>query len=649
MLTKKVILIFLLLLSNLVLSQKTFNNEQDSILVYNAIDEAKLFGDNGNFIEAERIINEALNFKSVLQNENAKALVLYAKARLLMDKGEISMALELLDQCETIFSKNNRKEYLAKTRISKGQAYKRQLNYSEAIQNFNQASFYFIQENDSIGIALIYLNIGIIYKEIGQFELANQNYFSALKIYENLNEPSRVANCYNNIGNVYMQVENYDSAFYYMRKTLKLRLEYGDKTKLSYIYNNLSNIHLSLNNIDSAEYYVEKSIILKEELNNKTDLVNAYTSRANIAIIKSDYPNALKALEEAKLNLTDDTPLNIRSNLYRFFGDVYLELKDFKHSAENFNQHLIYNDSLEDINKSSGLLIDLMVFEAYKDSVRQEQTRRETELEELLFKNKELTLSNERRKTNFLIISLGIVFVMGILLFISFRRRLKESSKHQKILAEQNQELKRTLISKDEKEVLLKEIHHRVKNNLQIINSLIRLQTNFITPSNFEEKLKDTENRIRSMALIHEKLYQSQNLAKLSIRKYIEELCFTIMESYETKVHINFSFDIEEREFSIDSLIPMGLIINELLSNSIKYAFEGKESGEVRIQMNFDDKNTFLTIADNGMGADLTWDELKEDSLGLELVESLCDQLDGKMKLDTSCGFEFSFVFPPLS
>lgn len=649
MLIKKLILIFLLLLSNELLSQKTFSNEQDSILINNAIDEAKLFGDNGNFVEAERIINEALGLKPAEENELVKAVIIYAKARLLLDKGEISNALKLLDECESTFSKNNRKEYLAKTRISKGQAYKRQLNYSEAIQNFNQASFYFIHENDSTGIALIYLNIGIIYKEIGQFELANQNYFSALKIYENLNDPARVANCYNNIGNVYMQVENYDSAFYFMRKTLNLRLEYGDKTKLSYIYNNLSNIHLSLKNIDSAEYYVEKSIILKEELNNKTDLVNAYTSRANIAIFKSDYQGALKALEEAKFNLTDDTPLNTRSNLYRFFGDVYLELKDYKHSAENFSQHLLYNDSLEDINKSSGLLVDLMVFEAYKDSVRQEQTRRETELEELLFKNKELTLSNEQRKTNFLIISLGIVFVMGILLFISFRRRLKESSRHQKILAEQNQELKRTLISKDEKEVLLKEIHHRVKNNLQIINSLIRLQTNFITPSNFEEKLKDTENRIRSMALIHEKLYQSQNLAKLSIRKYIEELCFTIMESYETKVHINFSFDIEEREFSIDSLIPMGLIINELLSNSIKYAFEGKESGEVRIQMKFDDDNTYLTIADNGMGADLSWDELKEDSLGLELVESLCDQLDGKMKLDTSSGFEFSFVFPPLS
>ena len=151
------------------------------------------------------------------------------------------------------------------------------------------------------------------------------------------------------------------------------------------------------------------------------------------------------------------------------------------------------------------------------------------------------------------------------------------------------------------------------------------------------------------MSLIHEKLYKSSNLAKLKIKNYIQDLCFTILETYESDVKIDFSFEIEEQEFGIDTLIPLGLIINELLSNSIKYAFEGKTEGHIDIALSFSEDETVFILKDNGMGADLTWEELKEDSLGLELVESLTEQLDGKMDLETSTGFHYTFTFPLLS
>ena len=242
-----------------------------------------------------------------------------------------------------------------------------------------------------------------------------------------------------------------------------------------------------------------------------------------------------------------------------------------------------------------------------------------------------------------------LVIAIIAILFFSARKRLSQTKTHEKILEIQNEELKRTLISKEEKEILLKEVHHRVKNNLQIINSLIRLQSNFMNAKNFKEKLMETENRIRSMALIHEKLYKTGNLASLGIGNYIEELSFNIIESYENhNIKIKLSFDLEDREFSIDKLIPLGLIINEVLSNALKHAFYDRVEGNVWISLQSGITHSIMTIKDDGLGADLSIDELKEDSLGMELILSLTEQLDGELDINTSNGFEYIFSFPLL-
>ena len=153
----------------------------------------------------------------------------------------------------------------------------------------------------------------------------------------------------------------------------------------------------------------------------------------------------------------------------------------------------------------------MISYEFVKDSLNKKHLLLQKEISEIEKNNLELNNKINDNNTQYLFVILAIVILLGGLLFISFKKRLKESENHKKVLEKQNIELKRTLISKEEKETLLKEIHHRVKNNLQIINSLIRLQSNYMTASNYKEKLAETENRIRSMALVHEKLYKSEN------------------------------------------------------------------------------------------------------------------------------------------
>ena len=626
------------------------DEQTDSLELEAIFSEANLRSSSGQKDSADYFFDKAedfINEKSL--NDDYLGLVIYERAKHLERLSLYEEAISELESSIIVFESTQNLVLLAKSVKRKGSILKKQSKYREAISAYNEAAVLYLKENDSLGIAGIELNIGNVLKNIGQSELAKKKYFSAAGIYRKMNFNAGVASCYNNLGNVHKNDENYDSAFYYMYRTLSIRLELSQKKGLAFIYNNLSNLHKASGGIDSAIYYMDKSLELKEELGDNTELCNAYWTMAELQKTIKNYANEFDYLKKAEERMFEQTPLEITSLINKSLGESYMRKGNYELSTLYFTKHIENLDSLSAIKNEAGLMLDILAYESLSDSLGKEQIRMATELEELNLQNKKLQVDSEKRKFTFLLAILGVILLMSTLLFISFRKRLKASRDHQIVLAEQNEELKRTLISKEEKEVLLKEVHHRVKNNLQIINSLIRLQSTFINQSNYEEKLKDTENRIRSMALIHEKLYRSSNLAKLKIKNYIQDLCFTILETYDNDVKIDFKFEIDEEEFGIDSLIPLGLIINELLSNSIKYAFEGKDEGKIEIKIKFTNSNTIFTLFDNGMGADLTWNELKEESLGLELVESLTDQLDGKMDLKTNEGFHYTFTFPLLS
>jgi PAS domain S-box-containing protein len=202
--------------------------------------------------------------------------------------------------------------------------------------------------------------------------------------------------------------------------------------------------------------------------------------------------------------------------------------------------------------------------------------------------------------------------------------------------------------SLQEKETLLKEVHHRVKNNLQIISSLLRLQSKQIRDADVLELFQESQNRVRTMALIHEKLYQSDNLAKIDFLEYIRTLIQELSHSYgASKQAIAFKLNIEKVHLEIDIAIPCGLIINELVSNSFKYAFKDYQTGEIDISLvQHSESNSFiLTISDNGVGLPQNLDFRKTQSLGLQLVCRLTKQLGGSINLNPSQGTAFQIIF----
>jgi len=222
---------------------------------------------------------------------------------------------------------------------------------------------------------------------------------------------------------------------------------------------------------------------------------------------------------------------------------------------------------------------------------------------------------------------------------------IKYRTQLEKLVDKRTAELKKLL---EEKEILLKEIHHRVKNNLQIISSLLYLQSHSINDKTAMDLLQESQNRIKSIGLVHEKLYQSENFARIDFKRYIYDLSSYLFSSYRININIVLlNINVGDMYLNINKAIPCGLIINELLTNALKHAFPPGSKGEISIKFyRENDKKLVLEIRDNGKGLPEGLNIEKLSSLGLKLVKNLVKQIDGELYLSGEKGTAFKITFP---
>lgn len=197
----------------------------------------------------------------------------------------------------------------------------------------------------------------------------------------------------------------------------------------------------------------------------------------------------------------------------------------------------------------------------------------------------------------------------------------------------------------EQKTTLLKEIHHRVKNNLQIISSLLSLQSSYLENEELRKIFLDYRNRIRSMALVHEKIYRKEDEKFLNIQDYLNDLTIEIIRSYyiDEKI-VKLKLDVDPYNFSVDKVILLGLLLTELITNSLKYAFGSKE-GEIFISLKVSDNNAVLIYGDNGQGLNNTIELNEPETLGLTLIKTFSEQLEGKHSFQNINGFHYECSF----
>lgn len=335
----------------------------------------------------------------------------------------------------------------------------------------------------------------------------------------------------------------------------------------------------------------------------------------------SDYKSFCKLLEEETKGKIDD-------NLYYFvleYNSKLLQSKGFLEEA------ILYKSKCVDLTRK-------IYSEDLSSSLANYRTKQAVKQKEI-----EITYEKQKQKLYTIIIVL-VTLVLFAMVFVLFKK-----IKQQKILRYKNEEIKyqRDQIKDKEKEksLLLKEIHHRVKNNFQIVSSLLELQTKNIEDEKALELANDGKNRIKSMALIHQKLYQNED-SLINFDEYIRQLVKELTSMYASTLNIKTNINTEDILFDVDTAIPLGLIINELITNAYKYAFTNEHVNILTISINKEDANFYkLVVSDNGPGLKNDFNYKKTKSLGLRLVNRLVRQLQGTLNLNNTKGANFEILF----
>lgn len=262
-------------------------------------------------------------------------------------------------------------------------------------------------------------------------------------------------------------------------------------------------------------------------------------------------------------------------------------------------------------------------------------------------------LSRERLILNIIVIVSSLILLLFILFYNRYllkQRSNKLLQDQQKIISQKNEALQQTIEEKDdlleEKEWLVREIHHRVKNNLQIVISLLNAQSEFLNHPSAVNAIRESRERMQAIAILHQKLYQQENTTQINIRSYINELVKNIRESIAHTKRISFEVRVADIYLDISQSVPLGLIVNEAITNAIKYAYPKNKNGNIRVSLQYTDtQKLHLKIADRGKGLPAGTDIDQSNSLGLQLIKLFSEQLDGNLYFINENGLEINLTF----
>ncbi len=415
-----------------------------------------------------------------------------------------------------------------------------------------------------------------------------------------------------NLGETYRLAGKLDSAVIYFKETLKRNELIKHDIVQSYSLGNLGMVLSAQNNLEISKQYLNEAIEILKPIS------DAYSTSVYIAELGEIYWKESKwEMAEAKLIEAYGIAYNASlkeqiRDFSRKLTDFYNERKRYKKALQFLEINIIYQDSL--VNKAS-----IQKVEQLKASY--EIGKRESEIELLNTIN-----TNQRNQMIFLVVG---VFLISLLAYILFRN-IKAIKKVSKRIATQNKIIEKR---EQEKELLLKELNHRVKNNLQMISSLLSLQSHELNGHPAQEAILTGKNRVEALSLVHRKLYQEGLETKVFLKEYIEELVLGLLYGYD--ISFKPDFDIANTSLSIDNAIPIALIINEIVVNSLKYAYKGIENPNLKISVKEAQDNLEIEIWDNGIGF-TAQESGKVNSFGIKLMTSLVEQLDGSIeKLDS--------------
>ncbi|WP_080239226.1 tetratricopeptide repeat-containing sensor histidine kinase [Spirosoma rigui] len=595
---------------------------------------------------------------------------------ILNNRGQYNQALPFLHQSIDWFTRADRPKHVARAYNSLGLLYKMMGQQNQRVEPLLEQGIGYVRKSIAINQRLKamdqlvdnYINLGIIYEDLRAYDRGRTYFLRALAINDSTHAlPSAYPVIYNDLGANYIKQKDFAPAVEYLNKALAINLPQKRISSLIHNYRNLSTAHRGLGQLPLALDYAEKARQLLESSPYKSLAASVYSELARVHEAAGLYPKAYQFLSLQK-GLEDSLMTLNKAQAIARVEEQYALQKTREVATLNAKLQLDRARELARIQAEKETEVaaiqaaERQQIARVKTAVSLQKARSLAEIEaryktkERVHQITELNAQNQlqERLVQYMAAGLFVLTVlMGLLVYqyTAIRRanrRLSEQntviSQNSRQLADQAQQLR----------TLMKELHHRVKNNLAIISGLLRLQANGLEDESVVQAVRVGQQRVEAMSLIHQGLYQTDQVTLVNMAEYLPTLAQNLMRAYGYgRDTFDLQMDIKLEELDVDVAIPLGLIVNELVTNAFKYAYNGDQVPLLRISLQQEVTTSappaiVLEIEDNGPGItpDAWRSRSSRTSFGKRLVTSLTEQLEGTLDLFVPKGTLFRLRIP---
>lgn len=483
-------------------------------------------------------------------------------------------------------------------------------NKIKALENYYRLSLLYEELNDSLGLVKSYIQLATIYKEQDNFQQTQKTLEKASEIAYGIDEPSLLSEIRKLEAEMTREMGDTEYSLYLFEEALTLAKISSKKRLEAQILNNIGELYLASKNYQRAKSFFTNARAISVENNFNTEEVSTLIQLGYYYLAKDSIQTAIDYANLGEKKLENRNRSNLEMKVTELLLKIYETTEDWQ-QAYHYQSRFI--DQKE---RNERKIIDQIV--------QQETIRLNLEREQLLADQKEvermLLLEKDEQRRNIIYLVTTAIFILLILLVLSFYVQLKSSKERNRIITSQSEERK----------LLLQEVHHRVKNNFQMVSSMLRLQSHTLENEELRQSFSEAVNRINSMAIVHEVIYQQEKFKDINANTYLKKL----VEILEKTSHsdVRFEIDAEDILFRIETLISIGITLNELITNSYKHAFD-ESIFDPRIRISLKElgtKSYQLIYQDNGVGIDK---KTLAHNFGMDLVETIIESFDGSIEI----------------
>ena len=544
-------------------------------------------------------------------------------------KYENDSALHYYTEALKIDRQGGYKQSESKVLANTGLLYRAMSDFPKSLEYFLEALKINKETGDeNQGATLHY--IGIVYEDMGDNQNALKYSLQASKLLDKQGNKFMQAQNYSELGVIYADLDSLSTALEYDKKAYSLNMEVGNKQAAAIILTNTGGIYKDKKEYITALGYFQRSLNMATEVGDKYGQATALEFMSGTYTELHDYKNVIAYGKEAVRLSKEINDKEREESAWQNLSYSYEKMNQPALALDAYKKSIALRDSIVNVDKQKEITRKQMQFDF---DMKQAKYHAAQEKRDAIAKEQ---LENQELERNAIIGGGAFFVLLSGILFFGYRR-----NRNKNILLKAKNEM---IGARDkEKELLLRELHHRVKNNLQIVSSLLRLQSKQLKDENAIFAIQDSRNRVEAMSLIHQNLYQKDVLTDISIREFINSLIANISSTYGTDPEkMRLDLDIENIVVHVEIAIPLGLILNELICNAYKHAFADIANPRLELVLKESGQGILVIIKDNGVGMPKDFDIKTSKSFGMDLVDSLVKQLHGTLKLSSveGTGFE---------